>query len=432
MSTPDTPDRGGAPATAVAEHSLPAAPDGPGLARRLVRDFLFAVGHPELTEAAALAVSELATNALLHGLPPFVLRLHGGPGGLHAAVIDASPVRPEVAEPDTERTTGRGVALVQAIATAWGVAQAGEGKAVWFELGDQPPRPLVSPPLPDRADRDRLSVRLVGVAPALLTAAVEHADALLRELELLAGAGAVPLPLQGLTRWNPEPSLLGLPLLAAAREPAEASRPADLVVHLPAAAPAAAVRRLGLLDELDEIAASGLLLTEAALPEVAGVRRWALEEIVAQSSGADPRPWSEHQPSTPDRPRTGGRHVPGDLDLDLDPSAATVVADRSNHILAVTEAVAEMLGWRAADLVGQRLTALIPAQYRQAHLAGYTRLVLTGQSRVLDQDLRLEALHRDGTVLPVAMHITQLPGGNGFRATLNRLPDDTDGGTAGG
>jgi hypothetical protein len=30
------------------------------------------------------------------------------------------------------------------------------------------------------------------------------------------------------------------------------------------------------------------------------------------------------------------------------------------------------------------------------------------------------------------MHITQLPGGNGFRATLNRLPDDTDGGTAGG
>ncbi|MGW2180833.1 ATP-binding protein [Streptomyces sp. NPDC001732] len=90
-----------------------------------------------------LCVSELATNAVLHGVPPgrgFRVRLHWeqGDGVLRIEVHDSGDgeVRPRDsgAAPDEEER-GRGLLLVAALADKWGVGERNPGKVVWCEFG---------------------------------------------------------------------------------------------------------------------------------------------------------------------------------------------------------------------------------------------------------------------------------------------------------
>ncbi|MER6977396.1 PAS domain S-box protein, partial [Streptomyces carpinensis] len=82
-----------------------------------------------------------------------------------------------------------------------------------------------------------------------------------------------------------------------------------------------------------------------------------------------------------------------------------VAADDGNRILAVNRAAAALLGWDADVLVGRRLTVLIPPEWRERHVAGFTSLLLTGESRILGRPVRVEALHRDGHTIPVDLLI---------------------------
>ncbi|WP_404816640.1 ATP-binding protein [Streptomyces thermolineatus] len=102
-----------------------------------------------------VCVSELATNALVHGAPPdcgFLLRIAlvrtsaTGAATLRVEVHDdgkdlppQDPDRPLVSAPGREGepgTGGRGLLLVSALADAWGVSpfRGGAGKAVWAEF----------------------------------------------------------------------------------------------------------------------------------------------------------------------------------------------------------------------------------------------------------------------------------------------------------
>ncbi|MBC9716949.1 ATP-binding protein [Streptomyces sp. TRM66268-LWL] len=90
-----------------------------------------------------LCVSELATNALLHGVPPgrgFLLRLtrdaHAD-GDPHAAALrievhDSGPGSPRI--PDAADESGRGLCIVEALADKWGVGGRDPGKVVWCEF----------------------------------------------------------------------------------------------------------------------------------------------------------------------------------------------------------------------------------------------------------------------------------------------------------
>lgn len=84
-----------------------------------------------------LCVSELATNALVHGVPPgrgYRLRLlRYGDGLLRVEVHDSGGGQPGVREPDGE--SGRGLLLVAALADKWGVGERDPGKIVWCEFG---------------------------------------------------------------------------------------------------------------------------------------------------------------------------------------------------------------------------------------------------------------------------------------------------------
>ncbi|AXK37735.1 ATP-binding protein [Streptomyces armeniacus] len=118
------------------------------LARRLTAVRLDQWGIPydsPVSEAAVLIVAELAGNAVTHGHVRgrnFSLRLLCGPGRLRIEVSDTRtearvPRTASAPRPDDEN--GRGLLLVAALATRWGVAerepQPAPGKTVWAELG---------------------------------------------------------------------------------------------------------------------------------------------------------------------------------------------------------------------------------------------------------------------------------------------------------
>lgn len=87
--------------------TLPTGPAAPGHARRIVRRHLRRWRLEHAADVVELLVSELVTNALLHGDGPAVLSLRATHGGLRCAVTDdgaASP-RPLPQSPDSE--TGR-------------------------------------------------------------------------------------------------------------------------------------------------------------------------------------------------------------------------------------------------------------------------------------------------------------------------------------
>ncbi|MFJ8308849.1 MULTISPECIES: ATP-binding protein [unclassified Streptomyces] len=83
-----------------------------------------------------LCVSELATNALVYGVPPgrgFLLRLELCDGAvLRVEVHDSGGGVPRVV--DVADEGGRGLLLVAAMADKWGVGERDPGKVVWCEF----------------------------------------------------------------------------------------------------------------------------------------------------------------------------------------------------------------------------------------------------------------------------------------------------------
>ncbi|MFJ4962419.1 ATP-binding protein [Streptomyces sp. NPDC088729] len=95
-------------------------------------------GHAGLAGDAALVVSELATNALLHGAIRgrlFRVHLTLTASALRIAVSDPRGERlPCLREPDAEDCYGRGLQIVARLADDWGVEPRTVGKTVWAEL----------------------------------------------------------------------------------------------------------------------------------------------------------------------------------------------------------------------------------------------------------------------------------------------------------
>ncbi|MEW1721205.1 ATP-binding protein [Streptomyces sp. NPDC093109] len=113
------------------------------LARRRAGEVVAEWGRPELAWSAALLVSELATNALLHGCLRgrlFLVRVTLRTDVLRIEVSDARGERlpvPRVA--DDRDCFGRGLAIVAGLADRWGVEPRTVGKTVFAEIDLKPP-----------------------------------------------------------------------------------------------------------------------------------------------------------------------------------------------------------------------------------------------------------------------------------------------------
>jgi anti-sigma regulatory factor (Ser/Thr protein kinase) len=108
-------------------------------ARRFVADAI-GTDHQGPRRDAALLTSELVTNAVAHTSTPVKVevKVEQRRHRARVEVSDGSRTEPTFKPLTLDRESGRGLAIVDAIADAWGVAPVDDGdkgKVVWFELG---------------------------------------------------------------------------------------------------------------------------------------------------------------------------------------------------------------------------------------------------------------------------------------------------------
>ncbi|MDQ1449019.1 MAG: serine/threonine-protein kinase RsbW [Actinomycetota bacterium] len=91
---------------------------------------------PQVADAVAVMVSELAANAVRHTGSHFTLSIDRSPELIRIAVTDGGSGSPIVKNPEPVEPSGRGLQIVQALAADWGVIPASEppGKTVWFTV----------------------------------------------------------------------------------------------------------------------------------------------------------------------------------------------------------------------------------------------------------------------------------------------------------
>lgn len=398
--------------------------ESPALARRLLRDALVTVGRDAWLDTGELAVSEVVTNAALHAHSRIDLTIEVFDDVVCVQVRDFNPAPPLQRSYDDEATTGRGMALVATLAVDCGVEMLGEdGKVVWFCVGDEPDRTeddvLAAWELDDwdaAPTPDRQLVTLRGMPVTLWFSARQHHDAILRELALyaatrrdecnpdLAAADCARSTISGsLVAFLQDEASRGVRHAVAPTIDGAAPTQAE-VVDLELAVPVDSARLFialqDVLDSAERLAIEGHLLASPALPEVVAVRDWACEQIVAQLAGVPASPWggvAQRRFETEVRSRAHTAPSVWDASLITEATTCAAAADDANRLVAVSEPLAELVGWTVDELVGRRIISLIPPRFREAHVAGFTRLLTTGEAHVLGVELDVLFLCRDGS-----------------------------------
>lgn len=122
--------------------------------RRFVRDIAADWNAAEdIPDIVELLVSEVVTNALVHGVPNGSEGAGNppAPGTIRIAVVRDGPLMtvdvrdpgvlaPRMRSADHLETSGRGLAIVASLADEWGWNHRHDGKSVWFRLAAWPGR----------------------------------------------------------------------------------------------------------------------------------------------------------------------------------------------------------------------------------------------------------------------------------------------------
>lgn len=423
-------------------------------ARRFLRERLQEAGRVAWSDAAELALSEVVTNGVLHAHTELIVRVRVDPDAVHVEVVDANPALPvQRRGHDTDATTGRGLELVAALTRDCGVRPEPSGKVVWFEVGDTSTAAEASEEellaawdtddawgvTDERASPGDLGelrdVVLLGMPITLWLAAREHHHAMLRELVLYLAEHGDALPVvPDLALADEARHLIWaqlMELVEQARQAGEARRPlpeghpsplpevpavVDLQLTVPATMGPAFGAMQDALDVCERLAVADLLLVRPGLPEIIAVRDWACEQVVAQLAGVEASPWGgtdQSQFTEQVHDRAHPAEPQWDASIVTDSARGVVAADDANRIIAISEPLARTVGWDRDDIIGRRVVALIPPALREAHVAGFSRHLSTGQTHVLGVPLTLPVLHKDGTELPCSFLVERAPVGGG-------------------
>ncbi|MEY4238446.1 MAG: hypothetical protein RL339_1047 [Pseudomonadota bacterium] len=84
-----------------------------------------------------------------------------------------------------------------------------------------------------------------------------------------------------------------------------------------------------------------------------------------------------------------------------------VVIDTAGTIVAFGDSVGKLLGYAAADLVGQNVSILMPEPDRRAHPGYIQHYLETDEKRIIGVGRTVRALRRDGRIVPVDLNIQE-------------------------
>ncbi|MFS0699589.1 PAS domain S-box protein [Cellulomonas sp. 179-A 4D5 NHS] len=410
-------------------------------ARRELRELLVGANRLDCLDVAELGCTELVTNAVLHAHTDLVLTIEVRSADIRVAVRDFNPALPVQRHYGVESSTGRGLGLIATIADEHGVHDlGGDGKSVWFTVGGMRPGKLASRQ-GEWAPRESAvhgldarspvasgpAVQLLGMPLTLWLAALEHHDALLRELAFHHARH--PLSSIDLAAADRARTRISTAVLAAA-----SGRPRSVLDHRANLSDVGAVVSSDVdavddvvldatdglssdvaalqeaLDAAESFALEGRALSRPGLPEIVAVRDWACEQIIAQLAGVEPAPW---------RGSGGEAHLPGVGRDETGASAEFVAsvrdsplrmaaADHTNRIIAISRSLAALLGWEPEELIGRRIVALVPPRLRDAHVAAFTRHLTTGRTRVIGTPVILPVLRADGSEIACRLLIDRV------------------------
>lgn len=285
-------------ASEVVRLSSGPVPDAAPRARGELRRLLTGTPLEARRDDGELALSELVTNAVLHGRAPITVVLHLQGDVLRAEVGDRNPVCPSFSLLDPTAVTGRGLLLISACTEAWGVDPLPGGKTVWFELhaggrdtgADTDVDALLAAWGDDLAEDpalERVRVVLTDMDTALVARSEAHVEGLLRELALLltteSGQSDELLTAERVLHAASEMEAVRVDLRRQLSVALVAGRPlVDLTITIQRD-DAEVVRDFSLaLDQADRLSRSGRLLTVPAPVELSDVRRAYLFRVLAQ------------------------------------------------------------------------------------------------------------------------------------------------------
>jgi anti-sigma regulatory factor (Ser/Thr protein kinase) len=297
---------------------LAPGPRGAAQARRWVAEVLAEVGREDLRENAELAMSEVVTNAILHGKGPITVRLRGTRDHPRVEVRDASSDAPALTSDDHVPdfidelpTFGRGLAIVASFSEAWGAERDEDGKLVWFvpaaSAPDTPAPGIVlgwddEPDESSVAEEETITVRLLGVPVDLMQGTLAHGAELRRELRLLAVAHHDTYPVASDLsayfsslardfRWQ-----FGGEAMVEAIQAGRSTTDIDVIAPLDVADRFS--RLLELYDLADAFCRNERMLTLARSSEQVEFQNWLFGEFIRQGRGADPLAWTDSHAAT--------------------------------------------------------------------------------------------------------------------------------------
>ncbi|MFZ0667214.1 MAG: ATP-binding protein [Acidimicrobiales bacterium] len=310
-------------------------------ARRFVADHLSDLPS-ETVDTARLLVSEVVTNAVLHARTELSLTLMRDPSKVSVEVADSNPLLPVLRTHGADAGTGRGLHVLDKMATRWGANQTDGGKVVWFEIrteaadgsGDKDPetpadgangdmpselndprRARGTGEIEPDADATLIDFRWIGLPVALLIATGQHYDAVLREFHLVlerepeeraALPGRFIALMDELTNFGP--------LMSSVEQDLERGRQSgaqnvDVMLELPREVGPMALRLDNLLDEADAYCAAGVdLLSLEPSNDVVSLRKWLIGELARQAEGHDAVAWADSPWATSAPPRPTDRY----------------------------------------------------------------------------------------------------------------------------
>ena len=118
----------------------------PGIARDFVVDCLRYWGYDSIVPSAQLLTSEVVTNAVRHAGGVVAVELDNLTDSVLVVVEDSALALPTQRSPGPYESGGRGLHMVAAMSSAWGVAPMRDvGKYVWFRIAMTGPRSPLAP-----------------------------------------------------------------------------------------------------------------------------------------------------------------------------------------------------------------------------------------------------------------------------------------------